>query len=173
DIFTPFFQVDSSVTRENEGVGIGLSVIKQIGQLLGASIEVDSEIGVGSKFIVTMPLRYKSQTQYEYLLKDINVVYYHHNEISSMVEMLGRLGANVSSQRNGQSMMDYISKVKVNVIMFAEEVLPEQVVQLTKHIRERETTYRSLLVYWYPLHKEQYVESFEYDLKAAGIDYCH
>lgn len=173
DIFTPFFQVDSSDTRENEGVGIGLSVVKQIGQLLGAAVEVESELGVGSKLTVTMPLRYKGHTQYEDILKGVNIVYYHHDEVSSMVEMLRRLGANVDSQRNGQSVMNYISKAKVNVIMFSEEVLPEQVAQLTKYIRERETDCRSLLVYWYPLYKERYIESFEYDLKAAGVDYCH
>ena len=173
DIFTPFFQVDSSDTREHEGVGIGLSVIKQIIQLLGAEIEVDSELGTGSKFIVTMPLGYRSQTQHQNLLKGMDIVYYHHDETGFTVQTLKQLGANVKSQRNGQSMMDYILKAKVNTIMFAEEVLPEQVAQLAKCIRERETTSRSLLIYWYPPHKERYVESFEYDLKAAGVDYCH
>lgn len=175
DIFTPFFQVDSSGTREHEGVGIGLSVIKQIGQLLGAAIEVDSKIGVGSKFLVTMPLRYRHRTQHQNLLKGVDIVYYHHDEMGLMVKTLQRLGANVGSQRNEQSMMDYIANenTKVNMIMFAEEVLPEQVVHLAKRIREQETTERALLIYWYPLDKERYIDNFEYDLKAAGVDYCH
>lgn len=44
DIFLPFFQVDSSQTREYEGIGVGLPVIKQIAQLIGASIEVSSDL---------------------------------------------------------------------------------------------------------------------------------
>lgn len=173
DIFTPFFQVDSSDTREHEGVGIGLSVTKQIVQLLGATIEVSSELGVGSQFIVTMPLRYRHQTQYQHLLKGVNIVYYHHDEMGPMVKMLLRLGASVNSQRNEQSMMDYIKNAKVNTIMFAEEILPEKVVHLAKCIREQETISRSLLIYWYPPHKEHYLDNLEYELKAAGVDYLH
>lgn len=175
DIFTPFFQVDSSDTREHEGVGIGLSVIKQIGQLLGAAIEVNSELGVGSKFTVTMPLRYRSREQEQRFLQGLDVVYYHHDEVGLIVKTLQRLGANVDSQRNEQSIIDHIANenVKVDTIMFAEEVLPEQVAHLAKRIREQETTCRALLVYWYSPHKERHLDSFEYGLKAAGVDYCH
>ncbi len=173
DIFTPFFQVDSSNTRAHEGVGIGLSVIKQIGQLLGAAIEVKSELGVGSQFIVTIPLRYRNQTPYENMLKGVDIAYYHYDALGSIVKELQRLGATVNCQKNEQSMLGYMAKQKVSIVMFAEEVLPEQVMHLARRIREQETTSRALLIYWYPLHKVDYIDSLEYDLKAAGIDYCH
>ena len=53
DIFNPFFQVDSSQTRQYEGTGIGLPVVKQMTQLMGASISVESTLGVETEFVIT------------------------------------------------------------------------------------------------------------------------
>jgi signal transduction histidine kinase len=55
-IFDAFWQVDSSTTRKaNRGVGLGLSIVKQLTTLMGGEITVESEIGKGSTFIVTLP----------------------------------------------------------------------------------------------------------------------
>ncbi len=173
DIFTPFFQVDSSSTREYEGVGIGLSVTKQLVQLLGATIDIESELGIGSQFIVTMPLRHSPQRHDQHLLKGVDILYYHHDERDPTIKLLKRLGASVHSQRNAQSMLDYMTNAKVDAVMFAQELLPEQVIDLARYIRKQETTSRSLLIYWYPAYKETYISNYEYDLKAAGLDYFH
>ena len=56
-IFDKFKQVDKSLSRNAEGTGIGLSLVKSIAELHGGSICVQSEWGKGSKFIVTLPSR--------------------------------------------------------------------------------------------------------------------
>ena len=53
---TVFYQVDSSVTRQEEGSGIGLALVRELVHLLEGRIEVESEIGKGSSFSVYLPI---------------------------------------------------------------------------------------------------------------------
>ncbi len=56
-LFTPFTQVDSSLTRRHEGTGLGLALVKKLTELHGGKIFVKSEPGKGSCFTVTIPWR--------------------------------------------------------------------------------------------------------------------
>jgi signal transduction histidine kinase len=54
-IFDRFMQVDKSLSRHHEGSGIGLSLVKSLVEMQGGTIEVESEYGKGTIFIVTFP----------------------------------------------------------------------------------------------------------------------
>ncbi|HEY5525458.1 MAG TPA: HAMP domain-containing sensor histidine kinase, partial [Clostridium sp.] len=54
-IFDRFKQVDKSLSRNSEGTGVGLSLVKSIVELHGGSISVESESGKGSTFTVMLP----------------------------------------------------------------------------------------------------------------------
>ena len=56
-LFTPFFQVDSSMNRDNEGTGLGLAICKGIIINHGGEINVRSAIGKGSVFSFTLPYK--------------------------------------------------------------------------------------------------------------------
>jgi signal transduction histidine kinase/DNA-binding response OmpR family regulator len=55
-IFEPFYQADNPVTRERKGTGLGLTLVKEIVEMHGGQIWVQSEYGKGSDFIFTLPL---------------------------------------------------------------------------------------------------------------------
>src|SRR5574337_1298483 len=56
-IFSEFRQVDSSITREYGGSGLGLSIARRLVEMHGGSIRAESHIGKGSIFYVQIPLR--------------------------------------------------------------------------------------------------------------------
>jgi signal transduction histidine kinase len=55
-IFEKFYQVDASQTRTYGGVGLGLHLVRMYAHLLGAAIDVASELNKGSAFTLTLPL---------------------------------------------------------------------------------------------------------------------
>jgi signal transduction histidine kinase/predicted dienelactone hydrolase len=55
-IFSPFFQVDSTASRRRGGLGLGLALVRRFLELLGGGIKLRSKPGLGSTFIVYVPL---------------------------------------------------------------------------------------------------------------------
>jgi len=55
-IFEPFYQADTSMTRERRGTGLGLALVKEIVEMHGGQVWVESKYGKGSRFIFTLPL---------------------------------------------------------------------------------------------------------------------
>ena len=56
-VFDKFRQIDSGTTRNYSGAGLGLYIVKNFVNLLGGTIEVRSELGAGSVFVVRLPIQ--------------------------------------------------------------------------------------------------------------------
>lgn len=55
-IFTPFYQADGSQSRQSGGTGLGLAITQQFVRLMNGKIQVSSKPGVGSEFVVYVPI---------------------------------------------------------------------------------------------------------------------
>ena len=60
-IFDTFRQVDGGTTRVHGGFGLGLSIVKQLVNIMNGEIEVQSILGEGTTFIITLPLAVPEQ----------------------------------------------------------------------------------------------------------------
>ena len=64
-LFQPFQQVGPSLTKKQEGTGLGLHLTEKLAKLLKADILAKSEYGKGSEFTFIIPLRYEEENRNE------------------------------------------------------------------------------------------------------------
>jgi PAS domain S-box-containing protein len=62
-IFEEFIQLENPAQSQFKGTGLGLPLCDKLAELLGGRIELESEVGVGSKFSLTLPARYQPESE--------------------------------------------------------------------------------------------------------------
>ncbi|WP_330615156.1 ATP-binding protein [Romboutsia sp. 1001285H_161024_C4] len=73
-VFDRFVQCDKSLRRENEGSGIGLSIVKSIIELMDGKIYLKSEENIGSEFTILLPNKVlKEYNQNKVIHKDYDI----------------------------------------------------------------------------------------------------
>jgi signal transduction histidine kinase len=72
NLFQNFTKIKSHRDLNKEGVGLGLTISKNLAKALGGDIYVESEIGKGSQFVLKIPVTYPSQQTLEEKKYDFN-----------------------------------------------------------------------------------------------------
>jgi|GEM_PF-649668 len=113
-IFAPFTQGESDTARRFGGTGLGLTISRQLAELLGGTIEVESEAGVGSRFTLSLPATYTQAPAPETVEEDkvfepsqlpqkASILLVEDHDVNRMLvtEMLERCGQSVASAHDG------------------------------------------------------------------------
>lgn len=64
-VFEPFVQGDQTLSRQYGGTGLGLSICRQLATMMNGTMELKSDVGVGSKFTFTVPLKQTRELQFD------------------------------------------------------------------------------------------------------------
>jgi len=139
-LFTNFTQLDNSSTKSFGGTGLGLAISKQLSELLGGEIGLDSVYGEGSTFWFTIKCKValneteileqrniQAQNQeFKKFNKTLSVLLVDDNAINQKVaeKLLLRLGCNVQLASNGFEAIDRATTDKYNII-FMDIQMPE------------------------------------------------
>ena len=62
-LFQPFVQIDSALSREYTGTGLGLALVRRLAELHGGSVGVESQAGAGSRFWFTLPVPQAAESE--------------------------------------------------------------------------------------------------------------
>jgi CheY-like chemotaxis protein len=147
-LFRPFVQADSSTTRQYGGTGLGLAIAKQLVQLMGGSIGVESEPGRGSKFWFTVPLAVLSRTPSTArpaLKEELpplrgRVLLVEDNQINQQVaeHILRSFGLDVAVVANGCDAVTACARGEFDAVLM-DCLMPEMDgFEATRHIRQQE-----------------------------------
>jgi CheY-like chemotaxis protein/HPt (histidine-containing phosphotransfer) domain-containing protein len=108
-IFERFVQVDSSTTRKFGGTGLGLTISKQLVEMMGGTIGIESEVGVGSTFWFTgvfekQPEFVEASTSTVVDIHDMHVLVVDDNGTNRMIltKMLENFGCRINSISSGK-----------------------------------------------------------------------
>lgn len=96
-IFEPFERERTSTVSKTQGTGLGMSITKNIVNMMGGTIEVKSEQGKGTEFIVSLPLRLQARKETSIVIKELEglkalVVDDDFNTCDSVTKMLKKAG---------------------------------------------------------------------------------
>ncbi len=151
-IFEAFTQADSSTTRKHGGTGLGLAICKQLAELMGGHIHVQSEVGKGSTFWVDLPLPIAHDaskpaqnnaiepTNTE-LPQGLHILLVEDNEVNRKVamRMLERLGCVVDVAGDGQEAVQKCAEREYDVVFMDVHMPQMDGYEATRLIREHES----------------------------------
>ena len=156
-IFDSFTQVDGTRTRQHGGTGLGLAISKNLVELIGGSIGVDSKVGKGSKFYFTVPFKTQEVTHkskenklitshnihkekrekcYD---KKYKILVAEDNPVSQklVVKIIEKKGWEVKAVNNGIEVLDALEKEMFDLILMDIQMPVMDGVETTRQIKNR------------------------------------
>ena len=144
-LFAPFSQDLDRYRHQFGGVGLGLAITRQLTELMGGTIAVESEEGKGCTFYVSLPFGVEDITSKAVENKpvcnnrhDCSVLLAEDDTVSRIVaeQLLARSGFNVRSVENGKKVLDLLKKESFDLVIMDVQMPLLDGLQATRVIRE-------------------------------------
>ncbi|WP_130471864.1 MHYT domain-containing protein [Candidatus Magnetaquicoccus inordinatus] len=152
-LFQPFTQADSSITRKFGGTGLGLTIARRLVEMMEGSIQVESTLAVGSRFVFDvklavpqaddLPRRAASLTEGGVAgamarLSGAVILVAEDNEINQQVaqELLEQANMRVVTARNGREALQYVLKEAVDGVLMDVQMPVMDGLTATRQIRQ-------------------------------------
>lgn len=124
-LFQEFTQSDSSITRQYGGTGLGLAISKNLTNLMGGKIKLQSKQDVGSEFMFELKFKYKEQkistmsNNNKGLPEDTTILVAEDNPINQKVAVLTlrQLGLTCDVAKNGLEALEMYKENRYNIIL--------------------------------------------------------
>ncbi|MCP4290275.1 MAG: response regulator [bacterium] len=160
-VFGHFTQADSSTTRSYGGTGLGLAICKQLVELMGGHIALESELGSGSRFYFIVPMKAGTQetetvkplpqdlafSEPEKIIQqELKVLLAEDNPINQVYarKVLDRLGAKVSVANNGQEALNFVKDNSFDLVLMDCQMPTMDGYEATRQIRKLGDSYLDL-----------------------------
>jgi signal transduction histidine kinase/ActR/RegA family two-component response regulator len=150
NIFNPFVQEDSSTTRRYGGTGLGLTICRQMAELMNGNITVESTPGVGSCFKVTIPFSAGRETAftkephekaaYSWDGPPLRILLTEDNNanIRIVTKALSQLGHEVMSVENGRECLAALEHCRYDLVLMDIQMPVMNGEEALREIRRRE-----------------------------------
>ena len=146
-VFEAFSQEDASITRKFGGSGLGLSIARSIIQIMGGTIQIESEKGKGTRVFIRIPMRLSNDktkqeivemTDLQKSLKGLRVLAVEDNELNRMVlqVILKKCDVVMSIAHNGQEAINLIQEKEFDIVLMDVQMPIVDGLEATKYIRE-------------------------------------
>lgn len=120
-IFAMYYQVDHPDHQSATGTGIGLAICKEMVDRMNGHIEVQSEVGKGTRFLINIPLQIseKPRVREELMVTGLNILLVEDIELNVMVAkaLLEKLGQNVDVAMTGGDAIEKIRTTTYDLIL--------------------------------------------------------
>ena len=144
-IFEPFTRAEDGSERRTQGTGLGMTISRNIARMMGGDIKVESTLGVGSTFTVTIYLKLQENNKnLENRFIDLDVLVADDDELSleSSIDILSSMGMKVEGVDNGKDAVEKIVSHHSEGLDFFAAILdwkmPEMDgIEATREIRRR------------------------------------
>ena len=176
NIYEPFVQNDSGLSRRYEGLGIGLSICKNVMKLLGGDIVISSKVGEGTEVLLSLPIKIPTADQLANSHSGIpsplitereTVLLVEDNDVSRMVmeKLLSGLGYRCISAVSGFEAIELIDEHEPELVLMDIQMPEMNGIECTKRVRSANGFQPSIVALTANL-----VKTVEEDCFSAGMN---